>query len=632
MCGIAGTTIQQDRERLPDNNTVLGALAHRGPDGQGVFRDENLFLAHTRLAIQDTGSMAAQPMVSEDQRYVLVFNGEIYNHLELRSSLPHREFRSHSDTETLLYAYIQMGAAILPLLNGIFAFAVYDRETKELFLARDAFGVKPLYYYQKDGTFSFASETKCLFTLDDTDRTVNPDALFQALLLQWPIETGLQYVKRLNPGHCLIVNCTKPGSVQIKKWYREPFRGLYEQCSEQAWMERLDTALTRAVQRQLLSDKPLAYFLSGGLDSSLLAAIARKLAPGEKMQAYTIDAGSAFREEGFSADLDYALQVAAHLDIELEVIPSQADFLDRLDTMVWQLDEAQADIAPLFVQDIARSAKQSGYDVLIGGTGGDDVFSGYRRHQALAYEPLLSATPLIFRKAARSLLQYLPDNPAGRRLKKAASSFPENTAQRLFRYFFWTGKNTVIGLFAPEFLARIHTNSIEDFFASRLGDIPGEQALLNQALHLEMQGFLPCHNLNYTDKMGMAEGVEIRVPYLDNELVALAAAIPPQLKMKGSETKYLLKKVAERYLPKSVVYRPKTGFGAPLRTWMKQDPLFQQQIQQRLDRLLLAHPDIFNAPAVRKLYDKTLSGQEDNVYTLLALLAVESWLRQFAAS
>ncbi|HTN17100.1 MAG TPA: asparagine synthase (glutamine-hydrolyzing), partial [Chitinophagaceae bacterium] len=346
MCGIAGKIVLNNATGVPDEKAVLRELAHRGPDDQGIFRDENVFLAHTRLAIQDPGTTAAQPMLSEDKRYVLIFNGEIYNHLELREKLPPRQFKSLSDTETLLYAYIHMGAAVLPLLNGIFAFAMYDRELQELFLARDAFGIKPCYYYQKEGAFSFASELKCLLTLDAIERELNPDALFQALLLQWPIATGLQQVNKLAPGHCMTVRVTEPCSARVQKWHREPFNGQYESATEKEWIDRLDTALTHAVQRQLLSDKPLAFFLSGGLDSSLLSAIARKLEPGKKIQAYTIDAGAAFREEGFSADLNYARQVAEQLNIQLTVIGSHPDFLDRLDTMIWHLDEAQADIAP----------------------------------------------------------------------------------------------------------------------------------------------------------------------------------------------------------------------------------------------------------------------------------------------
>jgi asparagine synthase (glutamine-hydrolysing) len=630
MCGIAGIILQQ--QKLPDTETVLEVQAHRGPDGKGTFTDEFVFLAHTRLAIQDPSPLAAQPMVSSDGRYVIVFNGEIYNHLELRNKLPAREFLTHSDTETLLYAYSHLGAAVLPLLNGIFAFAVYDTEKRLLFLARDAFGVKPLYYYHKDGDFSFASELKCLFALSKIDKELNADAFFQVLMLQWPLESGFSHVTKLAPGHCLTIDITDPKTVKTQKWYTENGRSNYDDRTEKEWTDRLDAALTLAVQRQLLSDKPLAFFLSGGLDSSLLVAIARKLNPAKKIQGYTIDAGQAFPGEGFSADLPYALQVAGHLDIQLDVLHADTSFLDRFDRMIWQLDEPQADIAPLFVQDIARAAKQKGYDVLIGGVGGDDIFSGYRRHQALAYEPYIAATPLIFRKAAKHFFGILPDNPAGRRLKKAGQTFHNTPVQRLFHYFFWTDKHTVESLFTSSFLEKINTHCVEDFFAARLGEIPAEQSLLNKALQLEQTTFLPFHNLNYTDKMGMAEGVEIRVPYLDKDLVALAAGIPPQLKMKGPETKYLLKKVAERYLPEKVVYRLKTGFGAPVRTWMQQDLPFQQKTGERLDRLLHDYPHIFRRETVKKLYNETISRQRDHAYTLLALLAVESWLRQFTST
>ncbi len=631
MCGIAGiigTTITEITL-----HKALETMTHRGPDSRGTFSDKNITLLHTRLSIQDLSESANQPLFSADQRYCIIFNGEIYNHLEIRAKpeLKGQKFQSQSDTETLLYGYIHFGKAILEMLNGIFAFIIYDREKRQLFAARDAFGVKPFYYYSGKNIFSFASEIKTLLQLSNIEKSTNPNALFQTLLLQWQLgeETGFLNVKKLLPGHYVDLNVDNAKNFRIERWSTEKLNGTYEVRTEEEWISKLDEALNNAVRRQLLSDKPIAYFLSGGLDSSLLLAIAHKTAPEKTLKAFTIDAGKDFLKEGFSEDLPYAKMVAKHLNIELEIIDASIDFLNDFDAMIYHLDEAQADIAPMFVQQISKVAKREGYDVLIGGVGGDDIFSGYRRHQALAYENKIEATPLILRKALQQISTFLPENNKTRRLIKLSKSIDQPGLQRMFSYFFWNDKGTIQALFTKEYRDKIDTHNIEDFFSAHLAEIPDETNPLNQILYLEQNSFLPNHNLNYTDKMGMAEGVEIRVPFLDNELIELAAKIPPELKMKGTTTKYLLKKVAEKYLPKEVIYRSKTGFGAPIRSWIQEDKTFQSAVWERLNRPSFIDRNIFDHQAIEQLFQDTVHKKRDNSYTLLSLLAIESWLRQF---
>jgi len=633
MCGIAGI-IGTSLNELKTQQ-ILASLAHRGPDAKGWYSEEKISLLHTRLSIQDISEQAQQPMFSKDERYCIIFNGEIYNHLEIRKILEGNghQFRSHSDTETLLYGYMQWGANILEKLNGIFAFAIYDTKEKTLFAARDAFGVKPLYYHVEGGLFSFASEIKTILSLCNFKKEINPNALFQTLLLQWQLgtNTGFKQIHKLLPGHCLSIDIQDADNFKIKKWKREIFDGQYTKYGEEEWILKLDKALNNAVQRQLLSDKPIAYFLSGGLDSSLLLAIAKKLAPEQKLKAYTINTGMGWNKEGFSEDLPFAQMVAQHLQVDLEIIDTSIHFLEEFDAMIYHLEEAQADIAPLLVQQISRKAKSQGYDVLIGGVAGDDIFSGYRRHQAIAYEKSIDKIPLSLRKILKKTGCLLPEKKQFRRIKKIMAHIDQNAMQRMISYFFWSDKETIQSLFAKDFLLTVDKESIEKNFQQIRSSIPNEKNPLNQLLHLEMNGFLPCHNLNYTDKMGMAESVEIRVPYLDNELVALASKIPPELKMKGITTKYLLKKVAEKYLPKEVIYRQKTGFGAPIRTWMQEDKAFQKAVWERLSKPVLSNGQIFNPQKIEELYQDTLHKKKDNSYTLLSLLAIESWLRQFAA-
>lgn len=631
MCGIAGKiSINANEAEMYD---ALKMLSHRGPDGNGVFSSFPLVLGHTRLAIQDLSEQAVQPMFSADKRYVIVYNGEVYNHQEIRAELIKQgiQFQSNSDTETLLYGYIHYGENILSYLNSIFSFAIFDSHKRELFVARDAYGVKPFYYYSDEKQFIFSSEIKAIMSLGGEKLSYNIDAQFQTLMLQWQMDenTGFKEIKKLLPGHNLKINIDHYSEFKITKWHQENFVGKYKHQTENDLINNLDAALTAAVQRQLLSDVPIAYFLSGGLDSSLLVAIAKKIAPEKTTTAFCLDAGKDFVEEGFSADVDFAKKVAGHLQIDLEIITAQSNFLEEFDHMIFHLEEAQADIAPLFIYQISKAASRKGFKVLISGAGADDVFSGYRRHQAISKENILSKTPRFIKQAVKKFVAILPTNHQTRRIKKLAEHIDLSTYQRMFAYFFWANKQDVLNLFSEEFRESINSLQIEEYFEKYLAEIPEEENKLNQMLHLEMSCFLPCHNLNYTDKMGMAASVEIRVPYLDTELVKFTASIPPELKLKGMTTKYLLKKVAENYLPKEVINRSKTGFGAPIRSWMQNDAIFQEEVWKRLSNLNLMKSKVFDKNAVQQMFKDTVDKKKDHSYTLLGLLAIESWMRQF---
>lgn len=630
MCGIAGIINGQVSDlQIKD---ALAALAQRGPDSYGTYQEEDICLLHTRLAIQAISTQGNQPMWSNDGKFVIIYNGEIYNHHELRVELTAAgiEFQSQSDTETLLKAYLHWGKAALNKLNGIFAFVLYDKSKRKIFAARDAFGVKPFYFFQKEKTLAFASNIKSIQCLYPITASLQAQTLFETVILQWPLgtHTGWENIVKLLPGHAFEYELDNSKPLQPFKWSEETMQGTYATYSEEEWISKIDDALQLAVKRQLISDKPIAYFLSGGLDSSLLLAIAQKIDPSKATRAYTIDPGSGFQREGFSNDLHYAQIVAQHLKIPLTTIKASADFLSSFDTVITHLEAPQADIAALFVQQIAHAAKAQSFDVLMSGLGADDVFSGYRRHQALAFETLLENIPLLLRKGLKSIGHHLPDSHKTRRIKKALKNIDKSSTERMFAYFFWEDKNAIYQLFQEKYRAQININGIELYFETLISAIPNEHSLLNQFLHLEMNSFLVNHNLNYTDKMGMAESVEIRVPYLDKELVALAATMPVSLKMKGTTTKYILRKVAEKYLPKEVIYRSKAGFGAPIRTWMQEDIAFQNKVKERLFNEQFLAKGIFNSAAIQDMFAATINKQKDHTYSLLALLAIESWLRQ----
>lgn len=629
MCGIVGI-ISNNVAPLLEKATQ--SIAHRGPDDFGFFYHDQLGFGQRRLAIQDLSENGHQPMISHCGNFVLIFNGEIYNHLEVRKSLENKYcFKSHSDTETLLYGFIEYGKDILNQLNGIFAFAIFNKQTKEVFIARDQFGVKPLYYYADEHLFWFSSEIKSLLPLQFNKEISIPSLENYLTFLYSPAEqTPFKHVLKLLPGHYMTFKWDEYARFKIQKYYDIPFDNVRSLKTEQELIDELEQRLTKAIERQMLADVPVGFFLSGGLDSSGIVAIAKKLYPNRAFNCYTIKTNDGQdMEEGFANDLDYARKVAKHLDVHLIEVESTVDIVKDFDQMIYHLDEPQADPAPLSVLQICTQARKDGQIVLLGGTAGDDLFSGYRRHQALRIEKYLVYCPLFFRKLVQKIINKLPANkPLFRRARKLTANIHLSQQDRLVGYFSWLDKDIIDTLFAKKYQLEAKNYQPLQILKNYLKNIEIEKDILNKMLYLEMKFFLVDHNLNYTDKMSMATGVEVRVPFLDKELVEFSTQIPTNLKLKGMTTKYILKKVMEKYLPHEVIYRPKSGFGAPVRQWITQD--MDQTIQAYLSKSNVEKRGIFDYDKIQELIEDNKSGKIDASYTVWCLLSIESWMRQFA--
>jgi len=626
MCGIFGSI----NAPFPKHE-ILESLKHRGPDSSGSFIYDNLFLGHTRLAIQDLTDNGSQPMYSDDKKYVIIFNGEIYNHFEIRTELlSTRKFKSSGDTETVLYAFIEHGVSIFSKLNGIFALAIFVIDTNEIFIARDHFGVKPLYYYNKDNLFLFGSEIKSFLPFN-IDLSLCPEAILNYLSFLWSPgkKTPFKYVEKLLPGTFLKFRVDQQIKIDPIFFYNLHLPKTKSSKSEAQLINELEFHLIKAVERQLLSDVPVGFFLSGGLDSSLLVAIARNLNPDLNIKCFTIDVGDKnASSEGFVDDLFYAQKVAAHLKVDLNVVTADFDIVQMFDKMVWHLDEPQADAAPLNVLKIVGLARENDIKVLIGGTAGDDLFSGYRRHQALNLEKYIIKFPRIIISILQNIIKYLPPMiPWVRRIQKLVGNLHEIPLKRQLGYFRWLSEELSKSLFSDEYKEKLNNYDSFEYFYEISKGLDRAVCNLDRMLLWEIKTFLVDHNLNYTDKLGMAKGVEIRVPFLDLDLVEFSQSIPIELKMKGKETKYILKKVAERYLPLDVIYRPKTGFGAPVRKWIISD--LEPMIHERLAPDRIAKRGIFNPAAVWDLINQNKSGKIDASYSIWALLAIESWYMQF---
>jgi asparagine synthase (glutamine-hydrolysing) len=630
MCGIAGFYGRFDPSLLSRMNT---SIAHRGPDGDGVFHDNehDIGLAHRRLAVIDLSLTGHQPMMSCDGNVVIIFNGEIYNYRELRKDLLKNgfHFRGPSDTEVLLNLYRQDGAEMLAKLNGIFAFAIWDNEKKELFVARDGIGVKPLYYSNTPLGFLFASEIKALLQEPSLSRALNPTAIARHLTFLWSPapDTILRNVHKLEPGHALIV---RRGMIN-RKWQfydlpagnRQPISSPEEAC------ERLRGALSQAVERQMVSDVPVGAFLSGGLDSSSVVSFAREHTQ-KRLQCFTIgfEDKTAAAEEGMVADLPYARQVAQHLDVDLHTVRVGPEMVDHLEEMIFHLDEPQADPAPLNALLISKLAREHGIKVLLSGAGGDDILTGYRRHYALMQERYWAWLPETARKTIGDVMgQIPPKNATLRRLRKAFQYAGLDPDSRLASYFFWLPPTNASQLMAKDLRSQADPGTIVQPLLAALDHLPDTATSLQRMLYLEGRFFLADHNLNYTDKMAMAHGIEVRVPLLDPDLVALAARFPDVLKQHGSTGKWIFKKAMEGRLPNDVIYRPKTGFGAPLRRWLRHE--LRSMVEDLLAKKSLQRRGIFDAEAVTRLLEDDRAGRIDASYTIFSLMCTELWCRTF---
>lgn len=623
MCGILGYFGPNFKNFQSTVN--LDKIAHRGPDHSDFIIGNDFYLGHTRLSILDLTSNGNQPMISEDGKYAIIFNGEIYNHLELRKEfMQHVDFISTSDTETLLYGLIFLGEDFIEKLNGIFAFSFYNFESCDFIIARDHFGVKPLYYYANDSEICFSSEIKAIIGYLPTT-TIDLNSLKNYLNFLWsPGElTPLKEIKKLLPGKIIRGNFKKNKKLSISEFYNLKFNDeSIPDKTEEEWVNLLETKLSEAIKRQVVSDVPIGFFLSGGLDSSLIVAIAKKLFPEKRLICYTIKSND-FSDEGFTDDLYYAKKVAKHLNVDLKIIDADSEILADFDKIIYHLDEPQADPAAMNVYNICKGASEDGIKVLLGGTAGDDLFSGYRRHKALKFENYIEKLPKVFRKLIKKITNnFKASNPFLRRIKKLTLNFNKNKSDRILGYFDWIDSSILEKLFAKDNFFDHHM-----FFKDLDKQLPENTSDLNRMLNFELKTFLVDHNLNYTDKLSMAAGVEVRVPFLDKELVEFSTKVPISLKIKGNETKYILKKVAEKYLPKEIIYRSKTGFGAPVRKWIIND--MDSIINSYLSKDIIEKRAIFNYEKVKELLETNKRGEIDASYTIWALLAIESWMLQF---
>jgi asparagine synthase (glutamine-hydrolysing) len=634
MCGIAGLFGNFNPALA---GAMAAAQAHRGPDGNGVWSAPGVTLVHQRLSIIDLSPAAAQPMSAVGERYQVVFNGEIYNYKTLHADLNARgySYNPNSDTAVLAPLYDMLGPGMLYRLEGMFAFAIFDTQKNELFIARDHAGIKPLYYAQTPQGVAFASELKALLKVPGVDTTPDPAALADYLTLLWsPGErTPLKGIKKLRPGHYMVLRHTNGGvSIDIKKWYSHLLPTLENGVPfyhPDRTPEQLLHLLDSVVNEQCIADVPLGAFLSGGVDSS--AVVASMVATGHKpAQTYCIgfnDGG--MKKEGFSDDLFYAKKVAEGLGVPIKpMMVESKGVLGRLPGLAALLDEPTADPAPLFVEDIAKQARADDIKVLMSGTGGDDIFTGYRRHlsarlrQYAGKNAPLAANLL---KTAAPLLQKMKLGGMGRRAGQLAGLLTLDE-EKFLRNAFRTNSHPaawqLLNVDWRRQLAGGWSNALDEAQTESLGQDP-----VNRLLHMELAGFLPDHNLNYGDKAAMAHGVEVRVPLTDRRLVNFMADVPPTTKLNGLHLKWMFKQAVKHRLPASVLWRKKAGFGAPVRQW-----LLGEGRGLVIDTLRSRQADWLDNENTKRWFQATLKGEVDGAYTMLAACFIVWWRQKLLES
>ena len=623
MCGIIAFSGDFNHDNIKKS---INLLKHRGPDDTGYSFSENIGLGHTRLSIQDLSSAGSQPMTDEKNNITIIFNGEIYNVNSLRRELVELgyTFKSKSDTEVILYLYAEKKFNLLEKIDGIYSIVIWDRTDNFLFIARDPIGIKPLYFYNKNNKFMCASEIKSLISMDEVSKNLDYTALFSHLVFLWSPHpnTIIDNVKKLEPGNAMIV---KNGEIK-KRWSfsnlkfteNNKYKNKLEPINE------LEDVLKNSISKQLISDVPIGSFLSGGVDSSLIVSMVKSLHSDIDLKTFTINLeGINESKEGMNDDLPYAKYMANKLNLELNIINVDQSLAGSLEKMIYHLDEPNADLAALNTMLISGLAREHGVKVLLSGIGGDDLFTGYRRHSALMAEKLWKWLPKRIKTNLPDIIDKVPNyNTSIRRIKKALQYVNKNEDDRICSYFYWFNPDLIHTLLSNQTKNKLDGINFSKLIGRELTSLKGYHPI-NKMLHIEMSHFLADHNLHYADKMGMAEGVEIRVPLLDRDVIDFALQLPINYKYRYS-TKWILKQVAKKYLPNKIINRKKTGFGVPLRHWMQHD--FNEIVNETLSKNSINRRGIFSYSGINQMRK---NNNIDFTYTLFSIVCFELWCRRF---
>ncbi len=627
MCGIAGFIGFPNKLEIATKANRL--QQHRGPDNQSVWHDDYIALAHQRLSIIDLSENANQPF--HKGNLVIVFNGEIYNYKELQTQLETEKqvkFITSSDTEVVLEMFRHYGEKSLDYLIGMFAFAIYNKEDSNLFLGRDHFGIKPLFYTQINETFAFSSELKTLIEIPGFDKSINHKALVSSINYRWVSgnESMFNGCFKLPPAH--YISLQKNSAFKMVKYWDLDDKETLE-SNELEIVDDIAQTIESSVKRHMVADVPVSSFLSGGLDSSLISVLAKKT--NHNLSTYTIGTSDKDQKvEKMPDDEKYARILAKEFDFDQNIIKIDSDIIKDLPELVRILDEPIGDPAAINTYLICKAAREKGVKVLLSGMGADEIFFGYRRQKATLMAIKYNSLPRIIKVPVSLIVKALPvklfdkgfkfgrwakrfigfaNMPLEKTYMRSYSYYDSDELKQLLRSDYWPA------------ISRINDEHKKIFESKYKNDA------INSMCNTDLSMFMLGLNLSYTDRASMAASVEVRVPFIDKKVITKAMQVPGRLKYKKGESKYILKKAAERFLPKKIIYRAKASFGAPIRSWISND--LKNMVDDLLSKVNIEKRGFFNYEFVKKIIDNDRNGTEDNAYQIYQLLTLELWCREY---
>lgn len=626
MCGIAGYLSFESKFSPNDLSLLTDSLSHRGPDARGQYHDEVCGLGHRRLSVIDLSSSANQPMLSKNKRYVIVYNGEVYNFQEIAdkiindSNLRDYNFKTRSDTEIILEAFSMYGTEFVHLLNGMFAIAIWDTEKQELYLFRDRAGIKPLYYYFKNNVLVFASELKAIQRIKNLDLSINKKSISEFLHLGFIASprTIHAHCYKVQPGY--FIRFDRKGKEIHNYWNLRSKIHSNTISKEDEALSILNELLSSSVRYQLRADVPAGVFLSGGIDSSLLTTQAVHLS------SSPISTFSVGFEENTHSELEFARAVSRHLKTNHhEYIVSYKDALELLSIGMETYDEPHADSSILPTMIVSRLARKH-VTVALSGDGGDELFMGYGTYR---WADRISNQLLDrFRKPIASILRNMPSNYQ-RYGKMIDSSNACNLRSHIFsqeQYYFTSEE--IYDLVTPEYRSQDFYYELENFEETKGGSnyILRELNAMEKQSFFDIMYYLPEDLLTKVDRASMHYSLEARVPLLDHRIIEFALNLSPDLKYTGNTTKYLLKKILYQYVPAELFNRPKRGFSIPLAKWLKTE--LRYLIEDNLNKNSINQAGLVSHAPVSTLIRKFLTGHDYLFHRIWMLIIIHQWYRK----
>ncbi len=627
VCGICGQIFADKSKKVTQHHIkkMCSVLKHRGPDDEGVFVQDHVGLGHRRLSVIDVGPTGHQPMCNEDRTIWIVFNGEIYNFPELRCSLEEKghKFSSQTDTETVIHLYEEMGIDCLHELRGMFAFAIWDSSKKRLFIARDRLGKKPLVYMHNNKQLLFASELKSLIAKPGNTPGIDPSSIYHYLTYQYipaPL-TIFKGIKKLPPAHYMVY---ENQNLLIKQYWKLSYRKKIKHDSLQDYSQHCLQVMEDCVKVRLRSDVPFGAFLSGGIDSSIIVAIMSRMLD-RPVKTFSIG----FEEDQYN-ELPFARIIADKYQTDHHEFIVKPDIINTLPKLIWHYNEPYADSSAVPTFYLSEKTRQH-VTVALNGDGGDECFAGYDRYLMEKKIRAWSKLPLLLNQtAAEKIINLLPRGNSRHsltnKIRRFVADIYEKPERRYVRWLCHFDNPLKHELCTADFSKSVKNIDSVDIIEQMFYKSDGE-TFTDRVLNVDVMSYLPDDLLVKVDIATMAHSLEARSPFVDHKMMEFGASLPPELKLRGIRTKFLLKNAIKNLIPKEIINRKKMGFGVPIDRWIRKD--LKTMVYDVLLDKTSSERGYFNTPVIEKLLDDHSCGRSNHCYRIWNLLCLELWHRMY---